>query len=465
MSTKLTSSTKITKDVYSYHASPFKGWLVPLFVSLLVTAGAAEAILMGFKERLAYLLLFVTVGSCLAITAPEILLAVYIFIGAFKETDVLSRFAIDPTLGIALLLILGIVWQRKGQLKYYRLPKVICCYGGLTLYSFISLIHSSAPVSGLKKSIYLASFSLVALLSGYYLLKTERSVRRFFISIIVISVVLSTAVLTGALSGTVKPHEFRYGAFESSAIFLGYSCGLSLLILAFFRRKALSYYQLLHLPLLVILILGAVFSGTRGVLVYSTIAFGIGSLYSFRVYSKDVFKRLVFVIFLSIAIFFITTIIFSPLKDVIQAPFHRILSVVKKPPQSLESREPWFTTAWAMIKTSPLLGHGAGSFATFFHGRDVWSYPHNIFLELWSELGFVGLSLFLLLLIVTIKRVPKMFKNHANIQIPLTILALFIYVMGSMMTNYIFYADRSLWTFIGLMLGYEAQTKYKEPKQ
>jgi hypothetical protein len=58
-----------------------------------------------------------------------------------------------------------------------------------------------------------------------------------------------------------------------------------------------------------------------------------------------------------------------------------------------------------------LLGFGFGSFGTVYTGEDVRLYPHNILLEVWFELGAVGLTIFLcFLLTILIGRMkPKAF--------------------------------------------------------
>jgi len=43
-----------------------------------------------------------------------------------------------------------------------------------------------------------------------------------------------------------------------------------------------------------------------------------------------------------------------------------------------------------------LFGYGFGSYGILTLGKDVRSYPHNVFLEVWVELGFVGAVVFLL---------------------------------------------------------------------
>ena len=58
---------------------------------------------------------------------------------------------------------------------------------------------------------------------------------------------------------------------------------------------------------------------------------------------------------------------------------------------------------WQMLKTRPLLGAGLTNYQRViqpYHQKDyieIYLYPHNIFLNFWSELGLLGLLSFLLI--------------------------------------------------------------------
>ncbi|MCK9255221.1 MAG: O-antigen ligase family protein [Bacteroidales bacterium] len=49
-------------------------------------------------------------------------------------------------------------------------------------------------------------------------------------------------------------------------------------------------------------------------------------------------------------------------------------------------------------KLESIYGFGIGSFGLLYYAKDFRSYPHNIFLEIWIELGLIGLILFLIFL-------------------------------------------------------------------
>lgn len=68
--------------------------------------------------------------------------------------------------------------------------------------------------------------------------------------------------------------------------------------------------------------------------------------------------------------------------------------------------------AFQLIQSKPLFGHGLGGFASSYYNNRY--YPHNIFLELLCETGFIGTLSLLLYIITLLKNNQISFKNRAN---------------------------------------------------
>ena len=75
-------------------------------------------------------------------------------------------------------------------------------------------------------------------------------------------------------------------------------------------------------------------------------------------------------------------------------------------------------TAVQLIEHNPILGVGLGAFGIEGYGVDALMYPHNMFLEVWVENGF--LSLVLLILIITFVYL-KLFVEDFNLGVMLII--------------------------------------------
>ncbi len=87
---------------------------------------------------------------------------------------------------------------------------------------------------------------------------------------------------------------------------------------------------------------------------------------------------------------------------------------------------------WNMLKDRPILGAGlAGYQKTFlsYHKAkhiEIYLYPHNLFLNFWSELGLAGLIIFIFI-------VTKFFKENFK-KLLITPYSLFVTLMAAMIT-------------------------------
>ena len=72
----------------------------------------------------------------------------------------------------------------------------------------------------------------------------------------------------------------------------------------------------------------------------------------------------------------------------------RLQSALSGNDDSLGERFVYFESAWGAIQSTPLLGVGFGGFGMFHRDVDERCYPHNIILEIWAELGLVGIVIF-----------------------------------------------------------------------
>lgn len=94
----------------------------------------------------------------------------------------------------------------------------------------------------------------------------------------------------------------------------------------------------------------------------------------------------------------------------------RILSLANTMDASRMQRVLIWKTAWEMIKAHPLFGVGLGNYSVFhayfqkpFFESPVWgpivSFPervHNEFLDIWAEMGIVGLAVFLIAIVMVV---------------------------------------------------------------
>ena len=92
--------------------------------------------------------------------------------------------------------------------------------------------------------------------------------------------------------------------------------------------------------------------------------------------------------------------------------------------------------------TNFLFGLGIGSFGILYEGMDERNYPHNVGLEIWFELGTVGLALFILLLWLYFKRI----RLHLNF------LLIFIYLLLNSLKSYSLIDLRIMFGILSVLL-------------
>lgn len=135
------------------------------------------------------------------------------------------------------------------------------------------------------------------------------------------------------------------------------------------------------------------------------------------------YRKIAIAVFLIIATL---VIIFTP-------SFNFIATYLGPNSYSAQLRFSQWQESWEMLKDSPLAGAGLAGFQEAvapYHTRDyleIFLYPHNIFLNFWSELGLTGLILFIVLVWYSVKQsfyIIKVSERESKERI-LTVLGLF----------------------------------------
>jgi O-antigen ligase len=97
---------------------------------------------------------------------------------------------------------------------------------------------------------------------------------------------------------------------------------------------------------------------------------------------------------------------------------------------SFQQRVLYMKTAWAMFSDNPILGVGSGNYSEYYDkyseqvGSVVSSYenfgqrrfPHNLYLQVASETGLVGLTIFMAIISLTIKYYYSAYKKFRDVK-------------------------------------------------
>jgi O-antigen ligase len=97
----------------------------------------------------------------------------------------------------------------------------------------------------------------------------------------------------------------------------------------------------------------------------------------------------------------------------------RLNGLFKPEQNTVWERTKLWQGAWNMIKERPLLGFGVNTFSRNFPKYKPVDYPdlryaHNSYLQMWSEIGVIGLFTFLAMPLIVLINAFKGIKNKIN---------------------------------------------------
>jgi hypothetical protein len=233
--------------------------------------------------------------------------------------------------------------------------------------------------------------------------------------------------------------------------FLAIGAGMIVILI---NRSAYKYW-LLYVPILGILIIAIIATGSRGPLLsflFGVLLFGI-------FFEKTNQKKMLLFFSVSVVLIILALLVlpenltgrylnYTTGDLVIQREGVKRLSTIAMRLQYWElSVNEWMRN----IKTV-LVGVGSGGFSSFYILRDYKFYPHNMFFEVLLELGIIGLSLLVLFwykitkLLFSIKKIDKI-----SIVSAMWIVAAIIRFLGAQFSGDI-NGNRVVWMFAAIAL-------------
>ena len=211
--------------------------------------------------------------------------------------------------------------------------------------------------------------------------------------------------------------------FMSMYLYLSMTLGL-FIITILTSNITISKSNSISLFIIAASILGIILMGARGPLLFLIIILLLYSLKQQKIYTTVSIKNL-FLSFFAILILISFIVLFKDqVNELLRASFQRMSLLFKGFSSnshdfgvSVNERFLLLKQAVNIIFSSPLntiFGTGIGSFGLLTLGEDIKEYPHNFILEIWCELGLVGLSIFVLLMVFIFRKI-KLSKAGLNI--------------------------------------------------
>ena len=286
------------------------------------------------------------------------------------------------------------------------------------------LYSSNAYFGSLKWLNFLLSF--YPLLIGYYLFFISYSNlrSRIFLGILLLIILTSVPVI-------VFSHPFAYDGIYNLSLnkwshviygrFIGF---VTLLFLLLYFSKTIEFSWKATFPFFTFIFLLNFLTGLRASILAVIII--IIALTIYAIVKKNYMSGTVilFSLLFSLTVFYLfpglnkqaenrteNLVGYSMGEDVADGP--------------IQARESLYKTSVNIIKDHWVVGVGFGGFRNITFGYDAFliKYPHNLFLEFWSELGLIGVVVFFLFLY-------KLFKRSFKISLLLGIAASYPFILS-----------------------------------
>lgn len=291
------------------------------------------------------------------------------------------------------LLIFALMFVCKKFIKHHHLGVIFFLFL-FTVWVIFSSTYTTSSHYYLIKLIKIGQI-WAAFLAGYYIVIKNREI--YFLKIMILLSIIIGAIYTfGVIYFALANKNWD----EITAAYLGISllCSFAFTALIVFNKRL---FKPLTLIVLIVISLITMFgSGGRGGILFSAISFIAYAVFE-RKNSKQIYSG-VLVITLAIVVAY-------NLSDEIKLLFERSIYRLsflfsEEKGNSVNQRFELINFTLNKIADNPIFGYGLGSFSKEYYNIDGRYYPHNIILEIWFELGLIGLIIFgILLLLLFIK--------------------------------------------------------------
>lgn len=386
----------------------------------------------------------------------EVLFALFLLAGNFKSSLVFLPDFFDLTvffLGLSILIAIKRLMIKPTISK--------CSIESIIIYLIFiavilgSIFYTLSSVYAIEKSLKFLIITGWSYVGVFFLIKSESSLKYFLNTIIFVGLVMSGIAIYKFVF--VQKLEMSFvSVLGSNYLALGRTVGISIIILLnYFIIQKKGIKAIFFIIIILQLTIALLISGGKMPLLSLIIILFFYFLYSIISRSKNFYLRKSIKKSL-LLIFLLTPLIIILAKlgmfDVVMMRLYELFKSAGSDTSAVGRITRYFT-ALDMWGDKPLIGNGIGSFSLFYNGTDIRDYPHNICLEILSELGILGFGVFVSLIGTSLYNGLIVFKNKFkeidSLQIVLLLVFLYLFinanVSGSLNDN------RLMFTFISLL--------------
>ncbi|MCK4293066.1 MAG: O-antigen ligase family protein [Planctomycetes bacterium] len=389
---------------------------------------------------------------------PEITFALFLNAGAFKSDPRLASILpgfFDLTIFFGLIAGLSILLNVvKNKLKIPHISSTFFIpYSFLVLLMLASLLYTEAPIYGKDKFLRFITIGTLSAFGPIFLFKERKRLYNFFCVFIAISTLM---VIVSTISASFTSSGFHM-AFGSNWLALGRMAGTASLIILFcflLPRKTKGRKNIWTI-LFLLNTFGLFYTGGRGpviAFVITLLLLAILTLLSLLIKrSKNDTRILKTTSLVTVMIFLVILIFPQPFGTLINRV--RVALTEPRGGSSISLRLNSYGSAIKAISQHPLLGVGIGGFSVYHSGIDQLSYPHNIFLEIWCELGVLGIIVFIFLITLCIFSLFKLkdkYRDEKQYLLITTILTVFVFAFINTLFSGDINNNRLFFTWFGI---------------
>jgi O-antigen ligase len=386
--------------------------------------------------------------------------------------------------GVMLLFFFKLIHSSKIDAKIFYHPVTLAILFNL-LWLFITSITSEMPIVSFKFLLARLWFVVCFYFIVLQLFKNKNSYKIFYWAYIIpLSLIIIYAVIRLSTYGfQEKPAHWVMEPFYKDHTSYGAILAMYFPVLFLFLNKRYpTYYKLVSSLLIVVFIVGLIFSYTRAAWVSLIAAFLLFLIYKYRVK----FKYLLIVGFVGVVLLATswTTLMMTlerNRQDSSDSLSEHVESIsnVSTDASNLERLNRW-SSAWRMFQERPVFGWGPGTYVFQYAPFQLSSEKtiistnagkngnaHSEYIGPLAESGFIGSLSFILILIAVYYRGSLLYhslpKGELKNVVLITLLGLLTYVVHGMLNNYLDTDKASIpfWGFIALIVAIDIYHKDK----
>lgn len=364
---------------------------------------------------------------------PETALALFFLVGLIKGDPRLASAPVDLTIAVGGIVVIAVCYRVFAGKQKVHLPPEYLLYPPLLAMMVLSLTYTPDIFGGAEKLLRFVCLTGIGVLSPFVLFDDTRKIRRFFFVMVIGGIALaiqSLATMDGD-ERLVSPSGLNTELGAASAV------AMIVIWAMLFPNWPLLRRFLLY-PVLGVLAVALVGSGGRFANVSALICLLVGALLCRKLFGD---------------------LLIAGILGALTLPFIRIpqasleyLSSLAHPTSAMGTRNDLLRLGVKIFSEHPLFGVGIQGFRSLSPNPLTYNYPHNLFLELGSEMGIVAALIFLALAYCAFREIVRQLQNplsRENTLVP-TVFLLLIYVFLDAMVSGDINDLRFMWFVFGL---------------